>query len=143
MALLSLVIIWVPSLTLVSSFFPSDGSNTILSNIEWTRKTFFEHLRNSNVFIYWWSNLNTWILASNKQTSNINIWSLRKLGTIKFTLFFPDFKKGLLLILLLACFISSLFSTELLPLWAFYLDEESTSSWHMDKSWKWSTPCVD
>ena len=36
-----------------------------------TRTSFFEHLTNSNVFIYWWSNLNNWILASNEWTSNI------------------------------------------------------------------------
>ena len=55
---------------LVSSYY-SDGSNTILSNIEWTWTSFFIHQMNSNVFIYWWSNLNTWILASNEWTSNI------------------------------------------------------------------------
>ena len=30
----------------------SDGSNTILSNIDRTRTSFFEHRTNSNVFIY-------------------------------------------------------------------------------------------
>ena len=49
----------------------SDGSNTILSNIDRTRTSFFEHRTNSNVFIYWWSNSNTLFLASNERTSNI------------------------------------------------------------------------
>ena len=35
------------------SVFTSDGSNTILSNIDRTRTSFFEHRTNSNVFIYW------------------------------------------------------------------------------------------
>ena len=48
----------------------SDGSNTILSNIERTRTSFFEHRTNSNVFIYWWSNSNTLFMASNDRTSN-------------------------------------------------------------------------
>ena len=48
----------------------SDGSNTILSNIERTRKSFFEHRTHSNMFIYWWSNLNTLFFASNNRTSN-------------------------------------------------------------------------
>ena len=48
----------------------SDGSNTILSNIERTRTSFFEHRKNTNVFIYWWSNSNTLFLASNDRTSN-------------------------------------------------------------------------
>ena len=48
----------------------SDGSNTILSNIDWTRKLFFEHRKNSNVFICWWSNSNTLFLALNDRTSN-------------------------------------------------------------------------
>ena len=52
-------------------FKGSDGSNTILSNIDRTRTSFFEHRTNSNVFIYWWSNSNTLFLASNEQTSNI------------------------------------------------------------------------
>ena len=42
----------------------SNGSITILSNIERTRTSFFEHWKNSNMFIYWWSN-------SNERTSNI------------------------------------------------------------------------
>ena len=49
----------------------SDGSNTILSNIKWTRTSFLEHRTNTNVVIYLWLNSNTWILASNKRTSNI------------------------------------------------------------------------
>ena len=49
----------------------SDGSNTILMTIKRTRISFFEHRTNSNVFIYWWSNLNTLFLASNEQKSNI------------------------------------------------------------------------
>ena len=48
----------------------SDGSNTILSNIDRTRTSFFEHRTNSNVFICWWSNSNTLFLASNDRTSN-------------------------------------------------------------------------
>ena len=51
-------------------FKDSDGSNTILSNIDRTRTSFFEHRTNSNVFIYWWSNSNTLFLASNDRTSN-------------------------------------------------------------------------
>ena len=47
------------------------GSNTISLNIERTRTSFFEHRTNSNVFIYWWLNSNTSILASNEQTLNI------------------------------------------------------------------------
>ena len=67
-----------------ASFFPSkaymyyftvwkcyDGSNTILSNIEQTPTSFFEHRTNSNVVIYWWLNSNTLFLASNEQNSNI------------------------------------------------------------------------
>ena len=53
--------------------FFSDGSNTILSNIERTRTSFFERQTNSNVFIYQWSNLNTLFLASNERTSNIEL----------------------------------------------------------------------
>ena len=49
----------------------SDGSNTILLNIDQTRTSFFEHRTNSNVSISLWSNSNTLFLASNKQTSNI------------------------------------------------------------------------
>ena len=49
----------------------SDGSNTILSNVEQTLTSLFEHRMNSNMLIYWWLNLNTWILASNKRTSNL------------------------------------------------------------------------
>ena len=45
-------------------------SNTILSNIDRTRTSFFEHRTNSNVFICWWSNSNTLFLASNDRTSN-------------------------------------------------------------------------
>ena len=48
----------------------SDGSNTILSNIERTRTSYFEHQMNFNVFIYWWSNLNTLFLALDYRTSN-------------------------------------------------------------------------
>ena len=48
----------------------SDGSNTILSNIERTRTSFFKHRTNSTVFIYWYSNSNTRFLASNDRTSN-------------------------------------------------------------------------
>ena len=48
----------------------SDGSNTILSNIEQTRTSCFKHRTNLNVFIYWWSNSNTLFLASNDWTSN-------------------------------------------------------------------------
>ena len=48
-----------------------DGSNTILSNIEQTPTSFFEHRTNSNVVIYWWLNSNTLFLASNEQNSNI------------------------------------------------------------------------
>ena len=48
----------------------SDGSNTILSNIERTLTSFFEHRTNSNVFIYWWSNSKTLFLASNDPTLN-------------------------------------------------------------------------
>ena len=55
---------------LVFSVWLSDGSNTILSNIERTWTSFFEHRTNSNVFIYWWSNSNTLFLASNDRTSN-------------------------------------------------------------------------
>ena len=55
-------------------------SNTVILNIFrtevkirfkllWT--SFFEHGMNSNVFIYWCSNSNTWILASNEWISNI------------------------------------------------------------------------
>ena len=51
-------------------FSTSDGSNTILSNIDRTRTSFFEHQTNSNVFICWWSNSNTLFLASNDRTSN-------------------------------------------------------------------------
>ena len=47
-----------------------DGSDTILSNVDRTQTSFFEHWTNSKVFIYWWSNSNTRILASNKRTSN-------------------------------------------------------------------------
>ena len=36
----------------------------ILTPEHWT--SFFEHWKNSNVFIYWWSNSNTLFLASNK-----------------------------------------------------------------------------
>ena len=36
-----------------SSKLCSDGSNAILSNIDRTRTSFFEHRTNSNVFIYW------------------------------------------------------------------------------------------
>ena len=39
-------------------------------NIEWTGTSFFKHRTNLNMFIYWWPNSNTWILASNEQTSN-------------------------------------------------------------------------
>ena len=49
---------------------PSDRSNTILSNIERTRTSFFEHRMNLNVFIYGWSNSNTLFLALIKWTSN-------------------------------------------------------------------------
>ena len=49
----------------------SDGSNTISSNIDWALTSFFEHWMNLNMFIYWWSKSNTWILASNEWTSNI------------------------------------------------------------------------
>ena len=49
---------------------PSDGTNIILSNIERTWTSSFQHWTNSNVFIYWWSNLNTLFLASNGRTSN-------------------------------------------------------------------------
>ena len=56
---------------LFQAFF-SDGSNNILSNIEQTRTSFFEHRTNLNVFIYWWSNSNTWILASNERTLNVH-----------------------------------------------------------------------
>ena len=48
-----------------------DELNTILSNIEWTRTWFFELGTNSNVFIYWWSNLNTLFLAFYDRTSNL------------------------------------------------------------------------
>ena len=48
----------------------SDGSNTILSNIDRTRTSYFEHRTNSNMFICWWSNSNTLFLASNDRTSN-------------------------------------------------------------------------
>ena len=51
--------------------FCSDELNTILSNIERTRTSFFEHRTNSNVFIYWRLNSNTSILASNEQISNL------------------------------------------------------------------------
>ena len=40
-------------------------------NIKQTQTSFFEHQTNSNMFIYWWSNSNTWILASNERTLNI------------------------------------------------------------------------
>ena len=55
-----------------SSFYTwsSDGSNNILSNIEQTRTSFFEHRTNSNLFIHWWSNSNTLFLALNDRTSN-------------------------------------------------------------------------
>ena len=49
----------------------SDGSNTILLNIEQTQPSLFKHWTNSNVFIYWWSNSNTWILALNEWTSKL------------------------------------------------------------------------
>ena len=48
----------------------SDGSNTILSNIDRTRTSFFEHRTNSDVFICWWPNSNTLFLALNDRTSN-------------------------------------------------------------------------
>ena len=51
--------------------FHSDGSNTILSNIDRTRTSFFEHRTNSNMFICWWSNSNTLFFASNELTSNL------------------------------------------------------------------------
>ena len=41
-----------------------------------TRTSFFEHRTNLNVFINWWSNSITWILASNKRTSNIKCLNL-------------------------------------------------------------------
>ena len=47
----------------------SDGSNTILSNIEQTRTSIFRTSTNPNMFIYWWSNSNTLFLASNEQTN--------------------------------------------------------------------------
>ena len=50
---------------------PSYGSNTILSNIERTRTSSYEHRSNSNLFINWWVNSKTLILDSNKLTSNI------------------------------------------------------------------------
>ena len=56
---------------MISTSFSSDGSNTILSNIDRTRTSFFEHRTNSNMFICWWSNSNTLFLASNERTSNI------------------------------------------------------------------------
>ena len=49
----------------------SDGSNTILSNIERTRTSFFQHQTNSNVFICWRSNSNTLFFASDERTSNL------------------------------------------------------------------------
>ena len=49
----------------------SEGSNAILSNIEWTQTTFFVYRTYSNVFIYLWSNSNTLFLDLNKQTTNI------------------------------------------------------------------------
>ena len=48
----------------------SDVSNTILSIIKQTQTSFFEHRTNSNMFIYWRSNLNTLFLALNDHTSN-------------------------------------------------------------------------
>ena len=51
--------------------FFGDGLDIILANINLTQTSFFEHRTNSNVFIYWWSNSNTWILGSNERTSNI------------------------------------------------------------------------
>ena len=49
----------------------SVGLNTSLSNIVWTWTLFFENRTNLSMYIYWWSNFNTWILGSNKRTSNI------------------------------------------------------------------------
>ena len=49
----------------------NDGLNTILSNIERSRKSIFKHGTSLNVFIYWWSNLNTLFLAWNEGTSNL------------------------------------------------------------------------
>ena len=54
----------------------SDGSNTILSNIEErTRTSFYEHRTNSNVFIYWWSKLE-------HQTNRHRTWNLKGLHSI-------------------------------------------------------------
>ena len=62
---------WFDRKTIQTPFMEiSDESNTILSYIERTRTSFFEHRTNSNMFIYWWSNSNTLILASNDRTSN-------------------------------------------------------------------------
>ena len=59
-------IISIILLFLIKLIVCSDGSNNILSNIRqtWTSNE-LKH------FIYYWSNSNTWILASNKRTSNI------------------------------------------------------------------------
>ena len=59
------------SLTMAWFLSPSDGSNTILSNITWTQTSSFEHRTYSNVFFNWWSYSNTLILALDKRTSNI------------------------------------------------------------------------
>ena len=53
----------------ITFFEASDGLNTTLSNLEITQTSFFEHQTNMNVFIYWWLNSNTWILASNERKS--------------------------------------------------------------------------
>ena len=48
----------------------SDGFNTTLSHIQRTQTSFFEHQTNSNVLMYWWSNIKTLFLALNDRTSN-------------------------------------------------------------------------
>ena len=69
----------------------SDGSNTILSNIEQTRASFFKHRTNLNVFIYWWLNSNThfWLQMIEHRTSNIVRPITNKLKSIDFH--FEDF----------------------------------------------------
>ena len=45
--------------------------NLLNYSSNWLEHHFSEHRTNSNMFIYWGSNSNTLILASNEQTSNI------------------------------------------------------------------------
>ena len=52
----------------------SDGSNTILSNIERTRTSFFEHRTDMNVFIIWESNFER---TSNEHRTFQHIWEAK------------------------------------------------------------------